>query len=153
MVEVGVPQGSPISVSDSGNDTQSMLPSFSQVLKAAGVDLESKIANRRAEATAARSVQDSARQILTSDKPDDQLLLHAYLVDLVIDDIFEQIFGGTHYTPETESLRLRTCQSLATFLSALAASLESGREADAIAAWRRYVKDYLTAINETNDLL
>jgi hypothetical protein len=130
-----------------------MLGSFSQVLKAAGVDLESKIANQRVDATAARSVQDSARQILTSDKPDDRLLLHAYLVDLVINDIFEHIFGGTHYTPETEDLRLRTCKSLTVFLPALAASLESGREADALAAWRDYVKDYLTAINETNDLL
>jgi hypothetical protein len=44
-------------------------------------------------------------------------------------------------------------KSLTVFLPALAASLESGREADALAAWRDYVKDYLTAINETNDLL
>ena len=141
-------------MSDSGNDTESMLLSFSQVLKAAGVDCpkQNRQSARRGHSRPVRS--DSARQILTSDEPDDQLLLHAYLVDLVIDDIFEQIFGGTHYTPgDQDFLRLRTCQSLATFLSALAASLESGREADAIAAWRRHVKDYLTAINETNDLL
>ena len=121
-----------------------------EALRRAANDIERDVAEKRAAASSTRNVQELARDILVTDTSDDSLLLNAYLLDLVIDDIFEHVFGGTHYNDETEALRLQTCSFLMQLMQDLSDSLQDPSRHDAGAAWRTFVHGYLSAINKTN---
>jgi hypothetical protein len=121
-----------------------------EALRGAADDIQRDVAKRRAAASSARNVQEIARDILVTDTSDDRLLLNAYLLDLVIDDIFEHVFGGTHYNDETEALRFQTCSFLMQLMQDLSASLQDPARHDASAAWQTFVYGYLSAINKTN---
>ena len=100
---------------------------------------------KRADATCVRRVQAAARAVCASSDP---ITPQAYLLDLVIEDVFYNVFGEVHYSEPTERLRCEMCRLFGDFFKAFADALDTPDSATF--PWAGFVTGYLEAIATAN---
>lgn len=99
------------------------------------------------DASAARDVQRHVQNLIYQRHAPD-LIAHALLLDLTIQDAFYNMFIDIPYLPETERARIKACRALGTLFNDIAETLERGNPGNQFRPWRNWAQAYLAIIKE-----
>lgn len=100
---------------------------------------------KKADATAVRQVQLAAQTASVEANP---VAPQAYLLDLLIEDVFYNVFGDVHYSAPTERLRCEMCRLFGEFFAEFADALDAPEGTSF--PWAGLVNGYLQAIAVAN---
>jgi len=106
------------------------------------------------DAAPARELQDELREFIGNPSLPAAVQFTAYLADMMISDVFRNFFGDQISSPETDDARRNVVKRLSQLFDSLATA--SGQNDDAgrlleLAAFRRYVADYLAIVRSLNE--
>jgi hypothetical protein len=113
-------------------------------------ELASKSSDDIPDVTSLRSLQDELGEYISSARTPTDVRYTAFMIDLIIGDLFRNFFGDLIHSEEADQARRQLCQLLVPLFRNLSSSMRQPDKLAQMTVWQSFVSDYLQIVHRLN---